>query len=734
MTPQTARSASSTTLPSLAFVTAIVGVLIIAVLWAVHETDRSAREREESFVTLMIHHEVEKIVLDQENVAIWDEAVESTSGRFDRRWISDNFGPWMFKYFRHDRTFLFDADDRLAYVMADGEDGALALSSSQQAVLMPMVEVLRGRRTETWAKAPTTTLQESYANPRTVRIARFEGRPAIVAAMTIVPDSERAYQVPGSEYVIANVRFLDRDFLAAIEERYLLHDLRFIKGEGSRRGGLGIVSIATDDGEPLGTVIWPASTPGSDLVVKIAPFVLATVLIVGAILFLLVRRTDRAESDRRTSAAEAHHLAFHDPLTGLPNRQTFTDVLERTLDAATPSGEAVAVLYIDLDRFKEVNDSLGHPAGDELLVEVARRLREVTGPRDLVARLSGDEFAVIRRNARETDVAAFAQRVLASQSQVFDLLGTKVFVGCSIGIAIAPDHGDSRLEICRKADIALYVAKSRGRNRFCLFTEAMDADRRRRERIERGLREALHLEEGFHVYFQPFLDRSGQTIVGVEALLRWHHPDGEVVPASEFVPIAEECGLIVDLGERMMEKAFTAAARWPKLRCAVNCSPIQLKQEGFAASVRAVLEKTGFDPRRLELEITETVLNDLSDACRAELESLRQIGVSVALDDFGTGYSSLSHLLSFRIDRIKIDRSFVAEIGRSADSETIVRTIAGLGRSLRLGVTAEGVETHEQFRHLVDIGCDEFQGWLFSRAVPAEEIDALLNRRPRAIA
>ncbi|WP_169833522.1 putative bifunctional diguanylate cyclase/phosphodiesterase [Methylobrevis pamukkalensis] len=710
-----------------AFILAILCILIVTMLWSVLESDRIAIDRQVRYVDLMVGEQVDKLILDQENVTIWDEAVRNTSIAYNPDWVSDNLGPWMQDYFGHDRSYLLDAADRLVYAMADGAD-VDPEATDLPAVFAPLIDEVRGRG---WASLQTgAATSADDENPRKARLTSLENRPAVVSAMVIVPDSARVEQELADAYVLVSVRFLDARFLRDLERRYFLEGVRFLGEAADAPPGEAQTPLLGSDGQKLGVIRWRAIRPGTDLMVTLAPYAGGMIALLGAVMMILIRRTDRAMEDLRTGEAKAHHRAFHDDLTGLPNRTLFNADLQTAAEGLADGGPPFAVAYIDLDRFKDINDSLGHPAGDELLVQVARRLVRVAGRDNLVARLSGDEFAILHRGAAQPeDASALARRILAAHEQEFDLFGTSVFAGCSIGIAMAPLHGRNRMELCRKADIALYAAKAAGRNRARVFTATMDEERRHKRSIERGLREALHTGDGLDVHFQPFVDRSGVRVIGVEALVRWRTADGTQVPPSDFVPVAEECGLIADLGWWVFERALGTCVRWPDLVLAVNCSAVQLRQDGFADRIVRLMERTGFDPARLEIEITETALLDAPEMQVRELDGLRAAGVRISLDDFGTGYSSLSHLHQFKIDRIKIDKSFVRKIGDGTDSDAIVRAVAGLGKSLRLAVTAEGVETATQFRVLVDAGCTEFQGYLFSRPVPAEDIDAMLNAR-----
>jgi diguanylate cyclase (GGDEF)-like protein len=388
-------------------------------------------------------------------------------------------------------------------------------------------------------------------------------------------------------------------------------------------------------------------------------------------------------------------------------------------------------MFIDLDRFKDVNDAYGHQAGDDLIQLVAQRILELLPARDTLARLGGDEFAIIQTElGSHEDVERLSRRILDILTRPFAVAHTQVTVGASIGVALAPEHADTRENLMKLADTALYQAKSEGRNRTSFFQTRMDEALRMRKVVEDDLRRAIQ-EDQLILHYQPLFSSDGETIVGLEALVRWPHPERGLISPAEFISIAEERGLVIPLGEWVLRRACEDGARWPNLRVAVNVSPIQFRHRDFVDSVVRVLEDTKFDPTRLELELTEGVVVGDADAAEAAMVDLRALGVHLALDDFGTGYSSLIYLRRFAFDKIKIDRSFLESMEATGESAILVHSIVHLGRALGLIVTAEGVETKEQHRFLQALGCHQLQGYLFSRPVPREEIDRMLGVEPR---
>jgi len=435
-------------------------------------------------------------------------------------------------------------------------------------------------------------------------------------------------------------------------------------------------------------------------------------------------------SERKEAAARIAHLAYHDALTGLPNRAVFGDHLARGVAKAAEQGEPIAVLCIDLDGFKAVNDMHGHPAGDEVLIEAAHRLRGVVRGNELVARLGGDEFAVVQQGGSQpTHAGLLSERIIEALQQPFAIGGQSVRISASIGVAVYPADADTPSDLIKNADMALYRAKAEGRGLTRFYEAAMDEALRQRRQLEADLCLAVSREE-LEVYYQPLADMVSGAITGFEALLRWDHPRLGPVSPEMFIRLAEESGIIVKLGEWVLRAACTEAVRWdPPLKLSVNLSPIQFMQEDLVGAVERVLADTGLAPSRLELEVTEGLLIKDAGGAVAMLERLKALGVQIAMDDFGTGYSSLTYFRMFPFDKVKIDQGFVREMMENPQAMAIIRSVIGLGHGLGVPVVAEGVETQAQLDALRAEGCDQVQGYLIARPNPIAFFEGVVMGR-----
>lgn len=708
----------------------MLGLILAMLQWSGREVDRIARERDRAVVSLVLSQGVERLAHAQESSTVWDEAVRQVhKAPLDMTWLDLNLGIWFEDYAGIDEVFILDATGRPIYAMRDGKRVRPENYIAVEGVAAPLVSRLRHTRTiQKRSNASVAMLSPGQGD-----LAVIRGRPAIVSLKPIVTDSGALRQAPGTESVHVAVLYLDDDLFTRIGRQYGLADAHYAIAPGN---GSDTRSAALHDrqGATIGYLIWRPFAPGKQVTASLGPVLLVVLLLTTAVIYMLASRLARRTHDLEESRLHAQHRAMHDELTGLGNRALFEQRLGEALSRSRRHKSLLALLYIDLDRFKQVNDTLGHPAGDALIRQVARRLVAEVRGYDLVARLGGDEFAIlIGEPADQEAVERICARVVAELERPFDLAGSQAFIGASIGVAMAPTHGVDRTELTRKADIALYRAKNEGRSRFVFFTPDMDVDVRSREESYRELRLALSdCDRQLQVHYQPIYACQDGSMVGVEALLRWQHPELGLIGPADFIRSAEESGLIEVVGDWVLRRAIRDARAWPGLRIAVNVSPIQLRSRTFVDTVRQVLAEGGVAPERLELEMTETALMAASGEVAQTLSDLRALGVACALDDFGTGYSSLSHIRDFAVDRIKIDRSFVNAV-HTVPGAALVEAIVSLARANGLCLTAEGVEAEEQYAFLRRVGCHEVQGYLLSRPVPAVQVPSLMRvARPGA--
>ena len=689
--------------------------------FATLKADRDSLEKQKIFVTNGIADEIAAVVRQQTSVVVWDDSVINAKAG-NQAWMSENLGEWMYAYYGHDRVYVLDDAGRPVHAMRDGKTVAPSVYGEDRTAIEPSVERLRTLIGEAAKSEEPPPLIVSD-------LVSFGGRPAILAIQPLVPSSDRVTQAPGREYLHVSVELIDQQVIDRIARQYLLSGAHLLPQLTSRVTSASIPLIASN-GLILGYVAWDQDRPGLTLIRKASPALIAGALLAAGVLYFLLRRLRRATGELQKSQDEAQYLAFHDTLTGLPNRALFEDRLKRALLAVARSNRRIALLYIDIDRFKTINDTFGHPAGDELVRQTASRLEASVRQVDTVARLGGDEFAIIVFDIKDLGTAEeLCERLLGEINMPYSLMGNQVFVGASIGVAISSDAGTDPADLLRKADIALYEAKKNGRGRHQVFAGDMDDLLTRKRMIESDLRAALTTGNEIRLVYQPVYAPDCRTILGAEALIRWEHPVHGALSPAHFVTIAEERGMTGLLGDWVLREAvrFAATAGLPWI--AVNVSPLQLRDLAFAAHVLRILEAAGVPPSRLQLEITESVLLENSDTTKAVLSELRAAGIRVALDDFGTGYSSINYLRRHAIDKLKIDRSFVRLLGTSEGSSAIVKALVDLALAMQVRVTAEGVETAEQRDLLIQMGCNELQGFLLSPPIGEDEMRGLGERR-----
>lgn len=707
-----------------ASVFSLIGVatvlLVIAIMtWSAHEADQISLDRDADIASTVLSESMERVAHSQESSTVWDEAVHMTALRpLDLDWIDINLGTWFWTYAGFDEVYILDAANEPLYAMANGHRLNPSAFSAIDSMASPIVLKLRTSPDN----VPPPEGVPAMLSPGTSDIVTISGRPAILSVKPIVSDSGEIVQSLRSAVLHIGIVYLDRGYFGELSDQYGLKDARYDKTTELEPGEAHI-PLRDSNQNVIGYLIWKPFAPGAHVISTIAPALVLGSILAVCFIFVLSLRLGRRTEDLHASRIQAEHIAFHDGLTGLPNRAQFDAILIHLLAQPVEQAASFAVLYIDLDRFKNINDTLGHPAGDALLKEVARRLNSIIRASDIASRLGGDEFALILRNPVGPHIIeGICTRIVSSLSEPYDLLGVQSYIGASIGVALAPKDGADRFELARKADIALYQAKSSGRGRFVMFDDQMDQAVQVRESLTRDLRDAIvDCENQLQIVYQPAFDVENRTMTGAEALVRWDHPErGSVSPAT-FIKFAEDSGLIEDLGDWIFRRVICDAKRWPDLRIAVNVSPIQVRHRHFPEKIMRWLEEANIDPRRLELDITESALMDPKSDIFVNLQTLRRNNVQVALDDFGLGLSSLSHIRDIAIDRIKIDQSFVTSSG-AGKGKGLVEAIIALARSNDIQVTAEGVETEAQLAYLAHLRCHEVQGFYLSRPLSAEAI------------
>jgi diguanylate cyclase (GGDEF)-like protein len=722
------RARLSVVVPIGVIVAVAIGCIVIAGLSSAKRADEIAIEHEKQLLNRALTNQGERILRDVENVAASDAAIRNIRQQFDREGVRARLGLRFRALVDHDFVFIVDGMDRLS----DARIGERSVDSkwddSAHPELAALLDYLRGRSAHLRGaiRIVLPFSPDGGAHPQAAIIHSFMGRPAILAAAAVGPVEGIPPALDNAAPVILSVKFIDRDMLAGIESRLRLKNLRMIDGEPLPAGDYPY-ELTDADGKAVARFGWTPKQPGAEIINSVVPYIsvtLAGFALLAAFVLRYMRRTAVAIA---AGEARLHHLAMHDPLCGLPNRVYFSERLETIIDEVKQGSPPAAVFYIDLDHFKEVNDTLGHPVGDELIRNVTRRLSRALRDDALVARLGGDEFAVIASiGSDQSKTMTIAQRIIAALSAPYAINKQSIVIGASIGIAMIDQNCGSSADIMRYADMALYRAKNEGRNRACIFDAVMDADLSTRKLLETDLRLAIETD-ALQLLYQPLVNPSGEVVIGVEALRRWQHPQRGNIPPGEFIPVAEHSGLIIELGEWVLRRACTDGKAWPKLTVAVNVSPLQFRRTDFVDMVERILAETQFDPARLEIEVTESTLIGNVEGAEAAMRRLKAMGVRLALDDFGTGYSSLLYLRRFPFDKLKIDSSFVRSIETAADAAAIVHAVVSLGRGLGMKVTAEGVETADQQLFLRAAGVHSMQGYRFGKAVSAAEISARLQ-------
>jgi len=711
-------------------------MLVVIVAYAGWEANRTAIVRERQLVENALDQSVSRVLDQQKAIAWWDDAVINAQARpLDLEWLETNIGLYFYETYGHDEIVIVDAHNQPVYANVGGElSDAQAAYASHAGVFDQIIDEARNGADERLRRRDRA-FSDSNSNYSALLGASFgrwaghimmvDGEPAVVAALSIVPNLD-ADLLQGEPHLLLSVVKIDDAFMADVGSSLLIDDLRVT--EADHGGGVNIEQFSADNGVQMGYISWTPRRPGRTLLLFILPLVALGVVGAGVLTWFMILRLKKASGELADREQQSRHQALHDALSGLPNRHHFVERLQECLDGLVQARNngRVAVAYIDVDRFKDVNDTMGHAAGDTLIMSVAQRLQQTLGPQDFLSRFGGDEFAVLRRSHDAETVTDLAERLRNAFDEPFDVYGQHIRMTASIGIAMAPDHGASPEELMRHADIALYQGKNQGRDRAMLFCAEMAAEVEQRREVELELHAAIEARE-LELHYQPLVSCAQHRVTGVEALLRWRHPTKGDISPSVFVPIAEEAGLMPALGAYVLERAFAQAKQWPELDVAINLSPVQFRHVDLVEMLETLLAKHAVDPSRIVLEVTEGVLMESTERNRQILDQVRAMGFKIALDDFGTGYSSLRYLCDFRFDKIKIDRAFVTGIHERKRAMTIIQSVVTLGRGLGMDIVAEGVETDAEASVMRLVGVTELQGFFFSQAVPAAEVPALVK-------
>lgn len=720
-----------------------LGLVFASATWASRQTNLAALERQRELVDSRLESQLGSVA--NELVLMADGYSDAFSNESANRGAAfpggGKFTAILTSVFKYDAAFIVSPDGELA-------PDQVGDSADRYEWIKPLISPILRRAVE--------SVSEGYPGPGsqkagTVELMRLQGRPSIAGVVPIYGGEAKNQGVPG--FFLVAYRYLDGAALDALSHEQGLNGARFARSSDPGPEEVTFQIEATAGKEPIGFIIWTPDLPGSKVVVGLIPALLVAALFIAAVVAALVILLRKSWADLQSSEQKARHGSLHDILTDLPNRGLFANRVETRL-LAPRAGFRSVIALIDLDKFKSVNDTLGHAAGDETIRAAAARITALLGQNDVLARLGGDEFALFLPDVPEGDKAYLetCDRIVQSLSEPFVLLDGQAVarIGCSIGILAVPGGSEKVGDLLHLADLALYEAKASGRGRLVEYTADMDASAKFQEELKADLRACLEalgkMSEssprqaanlpsttlyGIEVFYQTIHQAGSDAVVsGAEALVRWHHAKYGLLTPDRFIPLAEDSGLIQPLGRYVLEQACLAATGWvATTTVCVNVSPTQLRTPDFADEVLQVLGRTGLPPSRLELEVTETALmGGDEDTVKEALQRLRRSGVKIALDDFGTGYSSLSHLIRFGIDRLKIDRSFVSLLGSRSDGAAIVSAVVALSHGLGLATTAEGVETTGQRDFLVAAGCTDLQGFLFSKPEP---IPYLAMRRIR---
>lgn len=725
MTPSTsfsqwfARRAVPAVVSIIAIAFIVMGVFVFEIGTSLDE--KSAKRTALTVDTALTQRreEIERIALDY---AAWGDAYKNLHPDVNIAWAYDasNMGSTLYSSFNLNFLVVIGPGNTTSYAVVDGKLIDEPIEKSLTGGTMLLAERARDSGQET---VPVSG------------VLMWGKTPVLVTAAVISPgDDPNAELIPGPASVMLLGYALTRENLIAAGDKFFVPDLRLRDPLEATASDFKV--LYTEDGRRGAALEWNPERSGQALMQRVFPWLGVAAMLLAVLTYLMLRHAFHTAQERESNArelaaahAKAEHMAVHDVLTGLPNRAMLMDHVDAQL---RNEGVCTALLYLDLDRFKPINDTLGHEAGDQVLAELAKRLKSIIREGDLVARVAGDEFALAASLTGPGEAEGLCRRLGEAVARPFNIGGNEVKIGMSIGAALAPSDARTGADLMQRADLAMHQAKRESRGSYQFFAPEMNELVQIRQTLEMDLRRATEAGE-FELHFQPRFDTRTLKPVSVEALLRWQHPQRGTISPAHFIPLAEETGLIQEIGAWALKEACLAIAPYEGIGVSVNISPVQFRSPGLADLVASVLEETKLPPHRLELELTEGVLLENTEMAQAVLNSLKKTGITLAMDDFGTGYSSLGYLQHFPFDRLKIDRAFVSQLTATDSSRPIVQAILAMARSLGISVTAEGVETAEQFMLLRADQCAEVQGFFLARPVALAALSQALKLSPDEI-
>lgn len=686
--------------------------------------------QQRALVDNALTNRLQRSVGELRSVAWWDDALTNSSAEgFNKDWLDQEIGSYMNESYKHDRLVILDEKDRPVYAYGEGTGlGTTGLAQDLAAAKSIIAQARGGRdvspRVHSTAKPGELYEYAQFNNRRYSRgfgaIIEVDKKPTIATATLITPSYDVSGTPPRRRIVIT---FIDVTpaVLSDIGGGVLMPDLAFAKAKG---GKVALFDLKTDQGKYLAQLQWVPKRPGSEMTSRVLPYILGALLVAALLLVGLIRRLLSSTKSLELRENEAQHLANHDSLTGLPNRRHLEAELFKRASYAPHGQSRLACAVIDLDRFKDINDTLGHAAGDALIDAVAKRLSATLSKHDFVARLGGDEFAILRECKNLEDAETLSTLLISAFAEPFEVLGHQVETSASVGISVS--SLDRALEdLMREADIALYEAKANYKGATVRFAPSMASKIEQRRALEVDLKVAI-ANRTLSMAYQPIVEAGSGIMTSVEALVRWNSTKHGAVPPDVFVAIAEETGLMSDLGRFVIDQSVADSKRWPGLATAINLSAAQLRSATIVQDLMGPVRKYGVSPSSITLEITESVLLANDQRTLRILGILKDHGFSIALDDFGTGYSSLAYVRDFPFDKLKIDRSFVKGQSENARSVDIIKAVVNFGRILGREVVAEGIETEQEMQAMQAAGVTHLQGYLFSKPVSAAHVEGLI--------